>query len=69
MKKIKPGECVGKLCGQCDQTAEWRATRLKSLFTKMYACSEHKQAIIDAEPPASHDDHQTEADYQTWMRL
>ncbi|WP_415384888.1 hypothetical protein [Pseudomonas aeruginosa] len=70
MKKIKQGQYEGKLCAQCDQAAEWRATKLPSQLTKIYACSEHKQMIVDAELAARpHVDHVSEADSQTWMQL
>lgn len=70
MKKIKPNQYVGKVCLQCGQPAEWRATKLASQLTKMYACDEHKQLILDAESAQKPcNDGLSEADYQTWVRL
>lgn len=70
MKKIKSGQYEGILCAQCDQAAAWRATKLPSQLTKMYACSEHRQMIVDAESAARPSDERiNEADSQTWMRL
>lgn len=70
MKKIKPGQYEGISCAQCGRAAEWRATKLPFQLTKMYACGEHKQMIVDAESVARPSDrHINEADSQTWMLL
>lgn len=69
MKKIKDGEYKGTHCHQCDRAAEWRGNRLTGPV-KMYACSLHKQSIIDAEAKApKHDSSMNEADMQSWANL
>lgn len=67
-RQIKPGTYLQCVCSWCGAKAEFR---LSSLSTwKKYACAAHRLALAEfGAAQRVRDDHLTEADHQTWMRL
>jgi hypothetical protein len=72
LASIKPGTFLQCVCSWCNAKPVWR---LSTRFSpKKYACDQHQQELIifgkDLEVKYNAmDDHYSEADYQTWMRI
>lgn len=68
MKKIKEHE-IGPWCKWCPEKtvrAVWRA----SGHIGEHACEEHREDLLTYERKVRNtEDHLSEADYQTWMRV
>ncbi|GFD77248.1 hypothetical protein KUL118_01100 [Tenacibaculum sp. KUL118] len=68
MKKLKANQ-RGPWCSFCEPKTE-RAVYRENGFAGKFACSEHKSALAEHEKrEVEREEHLTEADYQTWMRL
>ena len=70
MVQIKPNTYQKSTCSWCTNPAKWRIGGLPS--KKFYSCDlpEHKGSLREEIGRINAlDDHYSEADYQTWMRL
>ena len=63
-ERQKAGNIYCSFCRPEKVDAVWRRQGLFCSHKDGYACNLHKELIYD-----DRDDHLTEADYQTWMRV
>jgi hypothetical protein len=53
-------------CRYCDERARWR---VRDGWRRYYACHEHKDKLPPQKMQDIRDDHITEGDRQSWMRV
>ena len=65
IRRLKKNQAHG--CDYCRKAGIKRPAKWRGFGFSAVACDEHKQRLIEVEPDA--EEHYTEADYQTWLRL